>query len=54
MFLKSNAEKEVAKMKETPFADRAWETTHPAFKMMTEEARAKLADDPDCYAKPNG
>ena len=47
-----SAEKEVAKMKASSFTDRAWETTHPAFEMMTEEARAKLAADPDCYAKP--
>jgi len=47
-----DAKKEVEKMKATPFADRAWETTHPAFEMMTEEARSKLANDPDCYAKP--
>ncbi len=47
-----DAEKEIEKMKATPFTDRAWETTHPAFEMMTEEAKSKLADDPDCYAKP--
>ncbi len=47
-----NAEKEIQKMKDTPFTERAWETTHPAFAMMTEEARKKLASDPDCYAKP--
>ncbi len=49
-----NAGKEVEKMKATPFTERAWETTHPAFEMMTEEAKSKLAADPDCYAKPNG
>ena len=49
-----DAKKEVEKMKATPFTDRAWETTHPAFEMMTEEAKSKLADDPDCYAKPKG
>ena len=47
-----DARKEVPKMKSTPFTDRAWETTHPAFEMMTEEARRKLTADPDCYAKP--
>ena len=47
-----NAEKEVAKMKASPFTDRAWETTHPAFEMMTAEAKQKLNADPDCYAKP--
>ena len=49
-----NAGKEVEKMKAAPFTERAWETTHPAFEMMTEEAKSKLAADPDCYAKPNG
>lgn len=49
-----NAGKEVEKMKAAPFTERAWETTHPAFEMMTEEAKSKLANDPDCYAKPTG
>jgi len=47
-----DAEKEVEKMRNTPFSERAWETSHPAFQMMTEEAKQKLAKDPDCYAKP--
>jgi thymidylate synthase len=46
------AEKEVEKMRETPFTQRAWQTTHPAFQMMTEEAKQNLAEDPDFYAKP--
>ena len=45
------AEREVTKMKQSPFTDRAWETTHPAFEMMTAEAREKLQKDPDCFAK---
>jgi thymidylate synthase len=49
-----NAAAEVDKMKATPFTDRAWETTHPAFEMMTEEAKQKLAQDPDWYAKAKG
>ena len=49
-----NAEKEVEKMRHTPFTDRTWETTHPAFEMMTQEAREKLARDPDWYAKAKG
>ena len=49
-----NAEVEVEKMKSTSFKDRAWETTHPAFEMMTEEAKNKLAQDPDWYAKAKG
>jgi len=42
---------EVEKMRQSPFTERAWESTHPAFKMMTAEAREKLAQDPDWYAK---
>lgn len=42
---------EVEKMRTTPYTDRAWETTHPAFRMMTAEAEEKLAKDPDWYAK---
>ncbi len=49
-----NAELEVAKMKSSPFTDRAWETSNPAFQMMTEEAKQNLAENPDCYAKPRG
>ena len=44
--------REVQKMRKTPFTDRSWETTHPAFEMMTNEARENLAKDPDWYAKP--
>jgi thymidylate synthase len=43
---------EVAKMRQSPFTERAWESTHPAFAMMTAEAREKLTKDPDCFAKP--
>jgi len=43
---------EIKKMRQTPFTKRAWETTHPAFAMMTAEACEKLAKDPDCFAKP--
>jgi thymidylate synthase len=46
-----DARKEVEKMKTTPFTDRAWESTHPAFEMMTAEAREMLAKNPDFYAK---
>jgi len=45
---------EIEKMKSSPFTLRAWESTHPAFKEMTNEARAKLAEDPDWYAKARG
>ena len=43
---------EVEKMQKSPFTERAWESTHPAFAMMTAEAREKLDQDPDWYAKP--
>jgi thymidylate synthase len=45
---------EIEKMRQSPFTNRAWETTHPAFEMMTEEAKDKLAQDPDWYAKARG
>ncbi|MHC4913434.1 MAG: thymidylate synthase [Planctomycetota bacterium] len=48
------AAKEVRKMRKSPFVDRAWQTNHPAFEMMTAEARENLAKDPDFYAKPKG
>jgi len=46
--------KQVEKMRNTPFTNRAWETSHPAFQMMTQEAKEKLARDPDWYAKAKG
>jgi thymidylate synthase len=45
------ASREVEKMRTTPFTERAWQSTHPAFEMMTAEARENLARDPDFYAK---
>jgi len=45
---------EIEKMRTTPYTDRAWESNHPAFSMMTEEAREKLAQDPDWFAKARG
>ncbi|MFA5251335.1 MAG: thymidylate synthase [Phycisphaerae bacterium] len=42
-----DAGKEVEKMRQSPFSGRAWQSTHPAFEMMTKEAREKLAKDPD-------
>lgn len=50
----SDAEKEIDKMRDGNFRNRAWETTHPAFEMMTAEARENLAKDPDWYAKARG
>jgi len=43
--------REVEKMWQSPFTERAWHSTHPAFEMMTVEARENLAKDPDFYAK---
>ncbi len=45
---------EIEKMRQSSFRERAWESTHPAFEMMTLEAREKLAQDPDWYAKAKG
>lgn len=45
---------EVEKMRNSPFTERAWNSTHPTFEMMTTEAREKLAKDPDWYAKAKG
>jgi thymidylate synthase len=50
----SDAAKEVEKMRTGSFKDRSWESTHPAFEMMTTEAREKLAQDPDWFAKAKG
>jgi len=48
------ASKEVEKMRQSSFTERAWDSTHPAFEMMTNEAKEKLAQDPDWYAKAKG
>jgi len=45
---------EVEKMRQGPFTERAWQSTHPAFEMMTAEARERLAQDPDWYARARG
>ena len=45
---------EVEKMRQSPFTKRAWESTHPAFEMMRNEARENLTKDPDWYAKAKG
>jgi len=45
---------EVEKMRRSPFNERAWGSTHPAFEVMTQEAKEKLAQDPDWYAKAKG
>jgi hypothetical protein len=41
-------------MRASSFTQRAWESTHPVFEMMTTEARDKLAKDPDWFAKAKG
>jgi thymidylate synthase len=46
--------REVEKMRASPFTERAWESSHPAFMMMTTEAKDKLAKDPDWFAKAKG
>ena len=40
-----NVELEIEKIKTTPIKNRVWETTHPAFKIMTEEAKEKIKDE---------
>lgn len=45
---------EVEKMRSSPWHQRTWDSTHPAFEMMTNEAREKLTQDPDWYAKAKG
>ena len=47
-------EPEIEKMRRRPFTERAWDSSHPAFEMMTMEARNKLEQDPDWYAKAKG
>ena len=42
---------ELDKMAAGDWQSRSWRSDHPAFMSMTEEARAKLSADPDCYAK---
>lgn len=49
-----DAKKEVEKMKASSFETRAWQSNHPAFEMMTIEARVNLEKDPDWYAKAKG
>ena len=45
---------EIEKMRNSSFRERAWETSHPAFEMMTTETREKLAQDPDWFARAKG
>ncbi|MBN2377804.1 MAG: hypothetical protein JXD22_15510 [Sedimentisphaerales bacterium] len=48
------AKPELEKMKDGDFACRSWNSDHPAFTVMIEEAKSKLAQDPDWYAKGKG
>jgi thymidylate synthase len=50
----NEVESEIEKMRQSSFAERSWESNHPAFDMMTTEAREKLTQDPDWYAKAKG
>ena len=47
----AEAGREIEKMEDGNWQSRAWRSDHPAFLMMTEEARQKLKKDVDCYAK---
>ena len=49
-----DAGQEIEKMRASSFTQRAWDSTHPAFAMMTKEAGENLAKDPDWYAKAKG
>ena len=49
-----DAKIEIEKMRTTPYQQRAWQSSHPAFEMMTDEAKQKLSSDPDWYAKAKG
>ena len=40
-----DAEAEIKKIKNSSIDNRVWETTHPAFKMMTEEAEEEIKDE---------
>jgi thymidylate synthase len=46
--------KEVEKMRKSPFTQRSWPSTHPAFLACTQETREKLTQDPDWFAKARG
>ena len=48
------AQPELEKMAQGNWQDRTWPSDHPAFTMMIEEAKKKLAQDPDWYATGKG
>ena len=41
-------------MRDPNLEDRVWNSDSEAFQFMTEEAKGKLAQDPDWYAKGKG
>jgi thymidylate synthase len=41
--------REIAKMKSSPYTDRAWDSS--VLEPMFEEVRQRLAEDPDCYSR---
>jgi thymidylate synthase len=47
-------EPQIAKMADGNWQSRSWPSDHPAFRMMTDETKSKLAQDPDWYAKGKG
>lgn len=50
----AEASVEIEKMRKSSFAERAWTSDHPAFEMLTTEAKKNLTEDPDWYAKGKG
>jgi len=46
--------KEFERMRNPNLEKRVWNSNHPAFQMMTEEAKRKLKEDPDWYKKGRG
>jgi thymidylate synthase len=48
----ADLEREIEKMKSSPYAERAWDSS--MLEPMFEEARRKLAEDPDYYARGEG
>ncbi|MCF7957946.1 MAG: thymidylate synthase [Phycisphaerae bacterium] len=50
----NDAMTEIEKMQDGNYKARSWDSNHPAFQMMTDEAKQKLTQDPDWYAKGKG
>ncbi len=48
----ADLEREIAKMKSSPYAERAWDSS--VLEPMFEEVRQRLAEDPDCYSRGDG